>query len=104
MVICIAESTVQGYECQVVVKAPNGKYDSSAIAVDACLAIEIIGLWDRGIKTIGSCCGKHINCKKDMSYIQVIKEDIKKMEQLGYMEREHDTDKTRKDLFIPKSI
>lgn len=72
------KSHCQEYECCVV---HNG------ISFDACLAKELFWLWDMGIETVGSCCGKHINSDKNVaSYIQVKDEYIDKMKELGYIE------------------
>jgi hypothetical protein len=83
------KSNCQSYQCQVCVKAPFDEYRDSGskkemIAFDACLAKELFYLWDNGIKTIGSCCGGHIDCDESRGYIQVADKDIKKMEKLGY--------------------
>jgi len=85
----------QTYECEVVHKG---------ISFDACLAKELFYLWDRGITTTGSCCGKHANVKEGMSFIGVIEKDIPKMKTLGYVVRENEMDKSREDGFIPKTI
>lgn len=74
------KSAVQNYECQVVHKV-NGQW----VAFDACLAKELFSLWDRGIETVGSCCGKHINSDEFApAFIQVAERDISKMIKLGY--------------------
>jgi hypothetical protein len=92
------KSTVQDYECQVK-HFINGQW----IAFDGCLAKELFWLWDKGITTIGSCCGKHTNSNKDTgAFIQVRERDIHTMLELGYEE-----DKNYKykpcNSFVPKS-
>lgn len=96
------KSQIQDYRCQVCVKPP-WKSSKEWIGFDACLAKELFWLWDKGIITTGCCCGKHIDDKKDMSYIGVEDEFIEKMKELGYTVRINETDKTREDEFIPKT-
>lgn len=69
------------------------------IWIDACLAYEIQKLWDSGIHTTGCCCGHGTN----NGFIQVIDDDIVKMEKLGYEHYIYPNDKDRLDAFIPKS-
>lgn len=77
-------SKVQEYQCQVCMK-PNWETEKSLIGVDLCLAQEIRYLWDCGIVTTGSCCGKHVNmCKEACSYISTDEAGIEKIERLGY--------------------
>ena len=103
------KSTTAGYECNVFIKPPfivkdicGEVKEKQLVSFDACLAKELFWLWDQGIKTIGSCCGKHIDCKIG-GFIQVAEEHIIKMKELGYEE-----DKNYKykpcNSFIPKSI
>jgi hypothetical protein len=80
------------------------RFGDRDIAFDACLAKELFFLWDNGIETIGSCCGKHSNSTKEATaYIQVVEDDIPKMLELGYEE-----DKNYKNSpcnsFVPKSL
>ena len=89
------KSTIQNYECQVM---HNG------ISFDACLAKELFSLWDMGIITTGCCCGNHVDCDKNMSYIGVDEKFIKSMKELGYVVRINKLDKLREDSFIPKTI
>lgn len=51
------------------------------IAVDKCLLPEIVGLWEKGIKTTGCCCG-HGDLEK--AFIGVAPEFIPQMRALGY--------------------
>ena len=71
---CNTESHMQHYECQVII---------NNIGVDGCLWQEIKYLHNLGIKTKGCCCGCHID-KQAAAYIQVIPEQEKIMEILGY--------------------
>ena len=75
------KSNIQEYQCQVKSNTKIGK----EVAFDACLAKEIFWLWDKGIETIGSCCGKHRNANSGYAgYIQVLSKHIDEMEELGY--------------------
>lgn len=72
------------------------------ILVDECLSEEIESLWSNGIRTTGCCCGHG----KYLGFINVRKDDIDKMECLGYQHYIFDDDfggKDRRDTFIPKS-
>lgn len=71
---CNTESHIQQYECQVII---------NNIAIDGCLWQEIEYLHNLGIKTKGCCCGFHID-SSESGYIQVIPEQEKDMEKLGY--------------------
>lgn len=37
--------------------SPDGKVSHKDVMVDACIAKIIKYLWDKGVNTIGSCCG-----------------------------------------------
>lgn len=67
---------VQSYGCQEML--------SSKVCVDRCLSQEIKFLWSKGIKTIGCCCGHHINSPRNSGYIQVKDDCVEKMKSLGY--------------------
>lgn len=56
--------------------------EKTYVLLDLCIAEEIQHLWDNKIHTFGSCCGHGIQ----PGNILVIEEDIKKMEELGYVE------------------
>lgn len=71
---CNTESHIQQYECQVII---------NNIAIDGCLWQEIKYLHNLGIKTKGCCCGFHID-SSESGYIQVMPEQEKDMEKLGY--------------------
>lgn len=93
-------SLIQGYMCQVY-KQPN--WSNKPIAFDACLGSELIHLWNNGIKTIGCCCGNHLDCyQNDMSYIQVSEEYIDKMLDMGYNLRYNHLLEVQ-NCFIPKT-
>lgn len=70
--------------------------------VDACLKPELNGLWDRGIRTVCSCCG-HGDAGE--AFIVVVPEDRQKMIDLGYAERPPVEDECRLcgATFRPKS-
>jgi len=54
--------------------------NQETICIDRCVSDEIQGLWDRGIRTTGCCCGHN----KRAGYIGVIDEDIPAMKKIGY--------------------
>lgn len=58
-------------------------------------------LWLQGIKTIGSCCGRHCNSPKNTAYIQVKKEYEKNMIEKGYEPIENQYGNI---IFKPKTI
>mgnify|MGYP001116736770 CR=1 FL=1 len=63
---------------------------------------EIEELWRKGIRTTGCCCGHGIW----LGFIEVVDEDITKMEQMGYVHYIYERElggKERMDAFIPKS-
>lgn len=72
------------------------------IRVDDCVADEVEHLWKLGIRTEGCCCGHgHY-----LGFINVVEEDCKKMEELGYQYYIYSSEfggAERKDAFIPKS-
>ncbi|KAA6342910.1 hypothetical protein EZS27_009370 [termite gut metagenome] len=71
------------------------------ITIDRCILPEIQGLWEKGIHTIGSCCGHN----KSYGYIQVIEEDIPRMEKLGYKhDIEFDKIQSTNNSFCSKNI
>lgn len=72
------------------------------ISVDACLADEIRHLWEQGIRTTGCCCGHGIM----LGFIEVVEDDIAKMENMGYVHYIYEPEfggADRKDAFIPKN-
>ena len=71
---------------------PKPKY----VAIDKCLIREVIGLWEKGIKTTGCCCG-HGDLSK--AVISVQPEYNEKMRKMGYRELE----KTGAGNYIPKT-
>lgn len=66
--------------------------------IDTCIYNEIIGLWEKGVKTDESCCGHN----KVMPYISVKDESITLMRKLGYSNMNKCPD--RMDMFTPKSV
>lgn len=69
------------------------------ICVDKCLVEEIKSLNHQGIKTIGCCCG---HGKLD-AYIQVSKNSVKQMYELGYIKKPLNKHGNGKWCFIPKT-
>lgn len=90
-------STVQDYQCQIIAKTNPKLFEKPEIAFDACLAKELFHLWDMGIKTNGCCCGRHVNCIKNLAYIGVFPEYRSQMLALGYKELNN------KNHFKPKT-
>lgn len=48
-----------------IVKTPDWLWDERAdpaagIAIDCCIADDIVKAWDRGVRTLGSCCGHDV--------------------------------------------
>lgn len=54
------------------------------IPVDLCIGEEVEGLIKNGIRTVGSCCGHGT----EESHALVYKEELDKVEKLGYTHRE----------------
>lgn len=91
---------VGSFDNQVEITHPNL---SHPIMVDKCIAEEIKDLLDKGIKTIGSCCGHNTTIPS----IIVAPESVKQMEKLGYIHgfnpcipRGYGSDL----MFFPKSV
>lgn len=94
------KSKVQCYECQATSYAePLGK----RVSFDACLAKELFYLWDKGIKTTGSCCGRHAGDVEGHAYIGVAEEHINTMKDLGYAVKHNSCRPFAQDSFMPKS-
>ena len=98
------------YDCKAVklvppsnfIKMNCGSGYKNEVVVDECLSEEIKWLWENGIRTTGCCCGH--GC--DLGFIQVDKQDVEKMEKLGYQQYLYvDTlnGADRLDAFIPKT-
>lgn len=74
---CCAVGT---YDHHAPMTAPNGVN----VGIDRCLSQEIADLWEKGIKTIGCCCGHGAI----VPYIQVDPSYCDDMERLGYEQQE----------------
>ena len=70
------------------------------VAIDKCLLSEVVGLWEKGIKTTGCCCG---HGKKDMAFIGVKEEYIPVMKELGYKVYFNECRPGDEDSFVPKT-
>lgn len=70
------------------------------ICLDKCISKEVLTLWSKWIRTTWCCCWHN----KLEWYIWVVDEDIQKMKDLWYKKHINETDNTREDGFIPKSI
>lgn len=98
------------YNCKIKVLYPPKKFIPRncvegykiAVPVDECLADEVEELWSKGIRTTGCCCGHGVM----LGFIEVVDEDIPKMEEMGYAHYIYEKEfggKERLDAFIPKS-
>lgn len=99
---------MSAYNCrQIALKCPAnfipvniGDGYKEKITMDACISYEVRDLWKKGIRTLGCCCGHG----RLLGFIQVVEEDIPKMEDLGYQHYIYPDEfggKERKDAFIP---
>lgn len=99
---------MSAYNCrQIALKCPAnfipvniGDGYKEKITMDACISYEVRDLWKKGIRTLGCCCGHG----RLLGFIQVVEEDIPKMEHLGYQHYIYPDEfggKERKDAFIP---
>lgn len=70
------------------------------VSIDKCLLAEVQGLWERGIKTTGCCCG---HGDAFAAFIGVAEEHIAEMKSLGYTVRHNSCRSNDEDSFIPKS-
>ncbi len=84
---------VEGY------KAKFSKEGAKLVMIDKCLLPEILGLWEKGIKTTGCCCGHN----KLEPFISVRKEFVKDMEEMGYKHQENKYCKEDNTHFSPKT-
>jgi len=100
---------VSAYNCKkITLKCPKnlipvniGEGFKTKITMDACISAEVYFLWKKGIRTMGCCCGHG----RLLGFIQVVEDDITKMEELGYQHyiyQDRFGGKERKDAFIPK--
>lgn len=88
-------SRVQEYTCEVSTEYGFG--------VDKCLEAEVVELNCMDIKTIGCCCGNHVDSRGN-AYIQVTPTDVNKMKSLGYEQLPLDEHGNGPWCFKPKSI
>jgi hypothetical protein len=78
------------YLNQVVLHTPSGK----VVGLDACIAAEIQELWERGVQTVGSCCG---HGDPTLAIIMVEEGSVRLMQALGYTPHPHGS-----SCFAPK--
>ncbi len=97
------KSKLQEYGCQVCVR-PRWKSDKEWICFDACLARELMTLWDLGIITTGCCCGQHEGGNGKNGYISVENEYIPLMKRLGYVVHINPLHPYDEDSFVPKTF
>lgn len=107
--LCPDDVTLGGYQNQVILNVPETvtlrmnrpeREKRNSVCIDACLEVEIRGLWTMGIATTGCCCGHN----KVPAYIGVEEEFIPRMMELGYRVRKNPLYPDREDSFIPKTI
>lgn len=97
--MCFCKNVRMGsYDNQVELHPPKGLFKTDkTICIDACISVEIERLWNRGIKTMGCCCGHNIN----IPFIEVAEENIDEMINMGYIMQINPLDLDRRDTFYP---
>lgn len=90
------------YDAQIELIPPAhmARTDGRGICIDACLALEVSGLWKKGITTTGCCCGHG----KASAYIGVVPQDIELMKALGYSVLDNPSRPGDEDTFSPLSL
>ena len=105
----IIPQSKEAFNQQIVIKVPDyldirmnapGAEKKEYVAIDPCIAAEIIELWRKGVVTTGCCCGHNIM----EPYIGVRKDCISIMKELGYSIQYNECKPDGKDSFKPKSI
>ena len=94
------------YAQQIVIEPPFPEYVankqvngiSGSVCIDPCIMDEIQSLWDKGILTLGCCCGHNIL----PPFVNVADEHIQQMLDMGYIQDHWDS--KRKDTFRLKSV
>jgi hypothetical protein len=84
-------------QVELVPPAHMARGDGRGICVDACLALEVTRLWERGITTTGCCCGHG----RLVGFIGVADDDIGQMKALGYVVLSNPHRPGSEDSFIP---
>ena len=107
---CCPEGVTFGdYQNQVELKVPDTvslyrntpeREKRETVCIDACLEVEIRGLWAMGIATTGCCCGHNMS----EGYIGVEENFIPQMKALGYKVRHNELYPDAEDGFYPKTI
>ena len=72
------------------------------VAVDECLADEILNLWKFGVITTSCCCGHNI--RKLQPYIAVTSHSVDAMLKLGYRQIFNPLQPQSTQFFHPKSV
>ena len=90
---CNTQSGLQDYSCGIIMVRPGA---NNFVCIDGCLFQEIKFLWKNRVKTVGCCCGQHIDSSPNSAYIQVTEDCIDKMKAIGYRQ-------IKSDCFIPKT-
>ena len=105
----ITPQSKEAFKQQIVIKVPDyldikmnapGVEKKEYVAIDPCIAAEIIELWRMGIVTTGCCCGHNMM----EPYIGVREDFISKMKRLEYEIQFNSSRPGDEDNFKPKSI
>lgn len=88
---------ISAYPQMVKFRESRGASTDRGICLDACVADEVIKLWELGITTTGCCCGHN----KLPAYIGVIDADIVRMKELGFIAQPN-PNRAGEDSFYPK--
>lgn len=88
----LAEDDKYRYARMVVLELPHWSVERNrrlknqlppTVSIDSCIAEEIKKLWDKGIETMGCCCGHN----SERGWVQVYPDDYPQMFELGYEQR-----------------
>ena len=106
MCLCV-DVQVGSYDNQVTVQVADsvdlrynapGRELRETVALDVCIADEIMALWTKGIVTTGCCCGHN----RTIGYIGVTDEYIPQMKAMGYKVILNPQYPDAEDSFVPK--
>ena len=99
MTLCNCNNVEPGtYANQIFVHAPAHMPKDNGYCLDACIAEEVMILWQLGITTTGCCCGHG----KVYPYIGVAGEDIHTMKSYGYEVQYNPNRPGDEDSFVPR--
>lgn len=86
-------------DCVILYLNEPEKRQRLTVCLDLCLVEEVVGLWNKGITTTGSCCGHN----KMFAYIGVNDSCIEDMKEMGYEVCPNHI-RSGEDSFYPKSV